>query len=112
MIKLIESHKVEMPEANVITYQKRENISSGTTNPGYKVFGLQAVPLESVSNLTIRWRHLHWLLCGATWIVTLPGLALLASSVSIELVSLSARVTSDRHLGPGIPGSDKNFYFS
>ena len=55
-------------------------------------------------------------------IATLPWTALLALSVSIELVSSSARVTSvkstqglcvsdghlDTKIGPGTPGSDKN----
>ena len=60
----------------------------------------------------------------ASWIATLPWIALLELSVSIELVSSSARVTSLKfHKGvgltdgrtsgpkdrtPGFPGSDKN----
>ena len=42
--------------------------------------------------------HLHWSqilpVVGATWFATLRRIALLALSVSIELVSSSARVTS------------------
>ena len=59
-----------------------------------------------------------WVTC----IATLPGIALLALSVIIGLVTSSARVTSvksakgvsvsERHpdtkIGPGTPGSDKN----
>ena len=51
-----------------------------------------------VQNLVISWCHLH---CFQSWppdcvtcIATLPWIALLALSVSIELVSSSARVTS------------------
>ena len=86
-------------------------------------------PLALDPNLVIRWRHLHliqiWSPGGATRIATLPWIALLALSVSIELVSSSARVTSvksAKRLGvtylerpgpidrtPGIPGSDKKF---
>ena len=48
--------------------------------------------------LAIRWRHLAWLQIwppgNVTCIATLPGIALLALSVSIEFVFSSARVTS------------------
>ena len=48
--------------------------------------------------LATRWRCLHylqvWLPDGATCIATLPMIALLTSSVGIELLSSSARVTS------------------
>ena len=57
--------------------------------------------LALVANMATRWRHLHrlqiWPPDGATCIsciATLPWIALLALSVSIELVSSSARVTS------------------
>ena len=81
---------------------------------------------HQVQNLVIRWRHLHWFQCcppgWVTCIATLPGIALLALSVGIDLVSSSARVTSvkfqkhdsvsdghpDTKIGPGTPGSDKN----
>ena len=87
-------------------------------------FDQQVGLLASVANLAIRWPCLHqlqiWPPGGATCIATLPWIALLASSVCIELVSSSARVTSvksqqgvvltSRHIDrtPGIPGSDKN----
>ena len=55
-------------------------------------------PLALVANLTTRWRHLHclqsWPPGCVTCIATLPWIALLALSVSIGLVSSSARVTS------------------
>ena len=55
-------------------------------------------PLALDPNPVIRWRHLPlnqiWSPGGATCIATLPWIALLALSVSIELVSSSARVTS------------------
>ena len=89
---------------------------------------LQVAQLTLDPNLVIRWRHLHliqiWSPGGATCIATLPWIALLALSASIELVSSSARVTSVKSqkglllseletLGPidrtpGIPWSDKN----
>ena len=56
-----------------------------------------------IPNLVTRWRHLHklqiWSLDGTTCIsytciATLPWIVLLTLSVSIELVSSSARVTS------------------
>ena len=80
--------------------------------------------LRLVQNLVIRLHHLHclqsWLPGCIACIATLPWNALLALSVSIELVSSSARVTSvkfqkgvwrtsgpiDRT--PGLPESDKN----
>ena len=85
----------------------------------------QMAPLALVANFVIRWCHLH---CLATrlyhYTATLPWIALLALSVSIGLVSSSARVTSVkptqgvglthwRTTGPidrtpGTPGSDKN----
>ena len=106
-------------------------------------------PLASVPNLATRWRHWHWLQIwptdGTTWINfkfslqveslalphcnamqcnAMPWIALLALSVSIELVISSARVTSVRSAKglsvcewertgpidrtPGTPGSDKN----
>ena len=88
------------------------------------------VPLSLVSMLATRWRHLHWFQFwtpgGATWIATLRRIALLTSSVGIELLSSSARVTSvksehslsvtdGRTSGPidrtpGTPGSDKNSF--
>ena len=91
-------------------------------------FDQQVGLLASVANLAIRWPCLHplqiWPPGGATCIATLPWIALLASSVCIELVSSSARVTSVKsqkglvcmylkRLGPidrtpGIPGSDKH----
>ena len=70
----------------------------------------------------------HWFQCcppgWVTCIATLPGIALLALSVGIDLVSSSARVTSvksnqtllthSRTTGPnyrtpGLPGSDKKY---
>ena len=83
----------------------------------YYIFGHQVAQLELVQNLVISWRHLH---CFQSWP---PWIALLASSVSIELVSSSARVTSvnssqrclslwrtsgPKDRTPGLPGSDKN----
>ena len=66
----------------------------GTTCISCK-FGHQ---MALVQNLVISWRHLH---CFQSWppdcvtcIATLPWIALLALSASIELVSSSARVTS------------------
>ena len=59
---------------------------------------------------------------SVTYIAILPWIALLALSVSVELVSSSARVTSvksqqalsltSRHIDrtPGIPGSDKKSF--
>ena len=56
------------------------------------------VPLALVANLATRWHHLHWFQSwppgNVTCIATLPWIALLALSVSIEFVSSSARVTS------------------
>ena len=61
-------------------------------------FDHQITPLALVANLATRWRHLHciqrWPPDCVTCIATLPWIALLALSVSIELVSSSARVTS------------------
>ena len=87
---------------------------SGTTCIGSK-FGHQLAPFALLPKLATRLHH-----C----IATLPWIALLALSVSIELVSSSARVTSVKStqpLGvclwrtsgpkdrtPGFPGSDKN----
>ena len=63
-------------------------------------------PLALVANLANKWHNLDWFKIWSfalfaklatryvTWIATLPWIALLALSVSIELVSLSARVTS------------------
>ena len=87
-------------------------------------FGQQMALLALVINFATKWRYLYWFqswppVC-TTCIVTLPWIAILALSVSIELVSSSARVTSVKsqkghleRLGPidrtpGIPGSDKN----
>ena len=53
-------------------------------NIRYK-FGHQVLPLALVSILATRWRHLH---CHIVW--DFP----LASSVGIELLSSTARVTS------------------
>ena len=54
--------------------------------------------LALVQNLVISWHHLHclqsWPPGCVTCIATLPWIALLALSVSIDLVSSSARVTS------------------
>ena len=88
--------------------------------------------LGLVQNLVIRWRHLHclqsWPQGWVTCIATLPWIILLALSVSIELVSSSARVTSVKSdlislhkvsdgvtsgpidQTPGLPGSDKNVH--
>ena len=83
--------------------------------------------LGLVQNLVIRWHHFQ---CLQSWppgcitcIATLPWIALWPVSLSIELVSSSARVTSVKfHKGlggthgvtfgpidrtPGLPGSDK-----
>ena len=61
-------------------------------------FGHQVAQLALVQHLVIRWRHLHcfqsWPLGRVTCIATLPWIALLALSVSIELVSSSGRVAS------------------
>ena len=88
-------------------------------------------PLELVPNLATRWRHLHcfqsWPPGRVTGLATWPWIGLLAWSVSIELVSSSARVTSvkstqrsltylltysltsgPKDRTPGLPGSDKN----
>ena len=58
----------------------------------------QGIDTFKVQNLATRWHILHWLQIwppdGATCIAALPWIALLALSVSIELVSSSARVTS------------------
>ena len=58
----------------------------------------QETPFVLIANLATRWHHLHpleiWLPVGTTCITTLPWVALLTSSVSIDLVSSSARVTS------------------
>ena len=52
----------------------------------------------NVWHLATRWHHLHWFQSWppgcVTYIATFPWIALLALSVSMELVSLSARVTS------------------
>ena len=86
---------------------------SGTTCIGSK-FGHQLAPLALLPKLAT----------SNTCIATLPSIALLALSVSIELVSSSARVTSvkstqrsrsdgrtsgPKDRTPGLPGSDKNF---
>ena len=87
---------------------------SGTTCIGSK-FGHQLAPFALLPKLATRLHH-----C----IATLPWIALLALSVSIELVSSSARVTSvksykplvvclwrtsgPKDRTPGLPGSDKN----
>ena len=56
------------------------------------------VPLALFANLATRWHHLHWFQSwppgNVTYIATLPWIALLALSVSIESVSSPARVTS------------------
>ena len=84
--------------------------------------------LGLVQNVVIRWRHLHclqsWPPGCVTCIATLLWIVLLALSVSIDLVSSSARVTSvkstqrlvvcdgqtsgPKDRTPGLPGSDKN----
>ena len=83
-----------------------------------------------VQNLVISWCHLHcfqrWPPDCVTCIASLPWIALLALSVSIELVSSSARVASvkstqglsvshsdgrtsgPKDRTPGLPGSDKD----
>ena len=97
-------------------------------HPLFAHFGHQNELFALIANLTTR-RVLKWhnLLCFQSWppdciicIATLPWIALLTLSVSIELVSSSARVTSVKsHKGvlrtsgpkdrtPGLPGSDKN----
>ena len=53
-------------------------------------FGHQMAPLALVQNLVTRWRQCISYNC----IATLPWIVLLTLSVSIELVSSSARVTS------------------
>ena len=62
------------------------------------IFGHQVTQRGLVQNLVMRWCHLHclqsWPLGWVTCIATLLWIALLALSVSIELVSSSARVTS------------------
>ena len=67
-------------------------------------FGHQVAQLALVQHLVIRWRHLHcfqsWPPGWVTCIATLPGITLLALSVSIELVSSSARVTSVKSQKP------------
>ena len=91
-------------------------------------FGQPMAQNALVQNLVIRWHHLH---CLQSWppgcvicIATLPWITLLALSVSIELVSSSARLwlsVKSQQCGvlkfqttglidrtPGIPGSDKN----
>ena len=62
--------------------------------------------LALVQNLVIRWHHLH---CLQSWppgcvicIATLPWIVLLALSVSVELVSSSARVTSVKSQQGGV----------
>ena len=57
-------------------------------------FGHQVAPLALVPKLAIKWQHLQILQICPPGCVTLPWIALLALSVSIELVSSSARVTS------------------
>ena len=73
-------------------------------------------PLALVPNLVTRWQHLHlfkiWSLDGATCIsynciATLPWIVLLTLSVSIELVSSSARVTSVK-FQKGVSVSDRD----
>ena len=60
--------------------------------------GHQVAQLALVQHLVIRWRHLHcfqsWPPGHVTCIASLPWIALLALSVSIELVSSLARVKS------------------
>ena len=60
--------------------------------------GHQLVPLTLVTNFATRWHNLHW---SKIWppgwvafIATMPWIVLLALSVSIGLVSPSARITS------------------
>ena len=72
----------------------------GATCTDCKV-GYQEAPLASVENWVPKWHNLHWftallpkLATSNSCIATLPWIALLALSVSIELVSSSARVTS------------------
>ena len=84
-------------------------------------FDHQMAPLALVANLPTRWCHLH---CFQS-LLPLPYLncyiTLLALSVSIVLVSSSAKVTSVKsqqrtdgrtsepnYQTPGLPGSDKN----
>ena len=86
--------------------------------------------LGLVQNLVIRWCHFDclqsWPPGCVTCIATLPWIALLALSVSIELVSSSVRVTSVKYTQglllshsltsgpkerpPGLPGSDKKSF--
>ena len=99
----------------------------GTTCISCRI-GQQLALLELVTSLVTKWCHLHQFQCwpsdGATCIATLPRKALLTSSVGIELLSSSARVTSVKSAHslvctqlersgpidrtPGTPGSDKN----
>ena len=88
--------------------------------------GPQVAQLALVQDLVISWHHLHcfqsWPPSRITCIATLPWIVLLIS-VSIELVSSSARVTSvksrkrDGHRPrpidrtPNLPGSDRNELF-
>ena len=85
------------------------------------------ISCKLVQNLVIRWRPLQcfqsWPPGRVTCIATLPWIAILALSVSIELVSSSARVNSvqfykgvlvcdgltsgPKDRTPGLPGSDK-----
>ena len=67
-------------------------------------FGHQMAQLGLVQNFVIRWRHLHclqnWPPGCVTCIATLLWIVLLALSVSIDLVSSSARVTSVKSTQP------------
>ena len=65
-------------------------------------FGHQVAPLALVPNLAIRWRHLQMFQIWPPGCVTLPWITLLASSVSIELVSSSATVTSVKSQQPSV----------
>ena len=80
--------------------------------------------LLAFNNMT-KWHNLHWSPGCITCIATLPWIALLTLSISIELVSSSARVNSVKfHKGlsvtdrrtdglkdrtPGTPGSDRKW---
>ena len=78
---------------------KLPNIARGTTHPGYWVWYLRMylqLKFNSAKKIQVT--------DSIPWIDTLPWIALMALSVSIELVSLLTRVILD----PGIPRSDKN----
>ena len=78
-------------------YQFHVQPSDGTTCTSC-IFGQQLGLLELVTSLATKCCHLHqfqfWPPGGATCIATLSRIALSTSSVGIELLSSSARVTS------------------